>query len=244
MVGEAVRADLHALRELSVRATDCLRLVYKLSERGERVTTSAMRERLQGLESSGQLSDASVTQLFKSLSEMGYVQHTPYRGVTLTDAGRAAATELVRQHRLLELYLVRHLGYRWDEVDAEAERLEHAVSQKFIERVDALLGHPTVDPHGDPIPSRTGEVHVEPTIPLAELESGTAAVVRRVADDDPEMLRYLDTLALVPGARVQVLERAPFGGLIRLQVTRNRQRQEHAVGRDLAETIRVSRLAR
>ncbi len=146
------------LRDLSVRAVDCLKFVYKLDERGERVTTSTMRERLQALEPDGQLSDATVTQLFKSLAEKGYVEHVPYRGVTLTERGRVAAAELVRHHRLLELYLARAMDYSLDAVDAEAERLEHAISEEFEDRVDALLGHPTEDPHGDPIPSKTGEV--------------------------------------------------------------------------------------
>src|SRR5579862_7592776 len=173
------------LRELSPRAVDCLKIIYKLRERGERVTTSAMRERLQSLEPSGQLSDASVTQLFKWLAEQGYVQHTPYHGVELAERGELVAAELVRHHRLLELFLMRVMGYRLDEVDAEAERLEHAISEHFEDALDKLLGHPTEDPHGDPIPSRTGEVTVGlPMQPLSELALGQDAVVRRVNDDD------------------------------------------------------------
>ena len=131
-----------AIHQLSRRAVDCLKYIYKLRERGERVTTSGMRERLQTLEPKGQLSDASVTQLFKSLAEQGYITHTPYRGVELTAQGEEVAGELTRHHRLLELYLVEQLGFRWDQVDAEAERLEHAISEEFEDRVDALLGHP------------------------------------------------------------------------------------------------------
>jgi DtxR family Mn-dependent transcriptional regulator len=199
-----------------------------------------MRERLQALEPKGQLSDATVTQLFKSLAEKGYVRHTPYRGVELTSQGELLAAELVRHHRLIELFLVRALGYGWDEVDAEAERLEHAISEAFEDRLDRLLGYPTEDPHGDPIPSRSGEVVVPPMQPLTELELGRAAVVRRVRDDDAEMLRYLAVLGLVPGAAVCVRERAPFGGPLRVQVGAAGDEQEHAVGPELAAGIQVA----
>src|SRR5262249_41129663 len=180
--------------------------------------TSAMRERLQALEPTGQLSDATVTQLFKSLAEKGFVIHLPYRGVELTAGGRVLAAELVRHHRLIELFLVRALGYGLYSVDAEAERLEHAISEEFEDRLDALLGHPIEDPHGDPIPSKSGEVVITPTQPLADLPCGQPAVVRRVSDDDAALLRYLATLGLVPGTRVCVLERAPFDGPLLVHV--------------------------
>jgi DtxR family Mn-dependent transcriptional regulator len=229
-----------ALRDLSVRAVDCLKFIYKFDERDERVTTSAMRERLQALEPDGQLSDATVTQLFKSLAEKGYVEHVPYRGVTLTERGRLAAAELVRHHRLLELYLARAMNYSLDAVDAEAERLEHAISEEFEDRLDALLGHPTEDPHGDPIPSKSGEVVVAETRPLSELAAGQLATVRRVRDDDAALLRYLTTLGLVPGAEVCIREIAPFGGPLRVRVGDEADGAEHALGPQVAAGIRVA----
>lgn len=231
------------LRDLPIRAVDCLKYAYKLQERGEKVTTSAMRERLEALEPDGQLSDATVTQLFKWLAERGFLRHTPYRGVELTKLGTNTALELVRHHRLLELYLVRTLGYGWDEVDAEAERLEHVISEAFEDRVDALLGHPTEDPHGDPIPSKGGVVPNQPAQPLSELEPGQDAVVRRVSDEDSDRLRYLALLGLFPGTRVRLRERAPYGGPLRVEVRGSAGTSEHTLGPDLAAEILVAPVA-
>ncbi len=226
------------LRELSPRAKDCLKVIYKLSERGERVTTSQMRDRLALLEPSGQLSDAAVTQLFKWLAEQGYVRHVPYHGVKLSEAGRQVALIITRRHRLLELFLEQVMGYSWDRVDAEAERMEHAISHEFEERMDAILGWPTVDPHGDPIPRKSGEIIAPETQPLLELAPGSEAVVWRVQDDNAEQLRYLSRLGITPGAAVRVVNREPFGGPLRLEV--GAPRMEQTVGQELASGILVS----
>jgi DtxR family transcriptional regulator, Mn-dependent transcriptional regulator len=162
------------------------------------------------------VSPASVTGMLGKLADLHLVHYQKYRGASLTPAGRALALETLRHHRLLETYLARALGYDWHEVHDEAERLEHVISEAFEERVDALLGHPTHDPHGDPIPRRDGSVPACNGVPLTTLDVGQRATLSRITEQDSEVLRYLAGHGLVPGAEVRVVERAPFDGPITL----------------------------
>jgi DtxR family Mn-dependent transcriptional regulator len=146
----------------------------------------------------------------KRLAKAGLVRRAPYRGLTLTEEGRKAALGVVRRHRLVELYLVKVLGYSWDEVHEEVESLEHAVSEEFVDRIDRLLGHPEVDAHGSPIPTKDGEVVEPPYVPLAGIGGGERVALRRVLDRDPEVPRHLAGMGLILGAELEVVERHPF----------------------------------
>jgi DtxR family transcriptional regulator, Mn-dependent transcriptional regulator len=209
---------------------DYLKIIFQLEEEESTVTT-------QSIAASLQVQSPSVTNMIKRLAELNLVKHTPYRGVTLTQTGRKAALEVIRHHRLLELYLAEALGYGWDEVHEEADRLEHSISEEFEARIDRALGFPSVDPHGDPIPTAEGEIADFVGLRLSELKDGEQAVVERVSDSDPEKLRYLGAMGLFPAATVEVLEQMPFDGPVRIQVDND----EHVLGRDLANTIRVRR---
>lgn len=222
-----------SIQELAPRISDCLKLIYTMQERGQKVTTSAVSERLG-------VSDATATMMFKDFAKAGWVEHTPYRGVTLTPLGERKAIEVIRHHRLLELYLARELGYSWDKVHEEADKLEHVISEEFEEKLDALLGHPTVDPHGDPIPSKEGVVAIRKGRKLSQLQEGETAQILRVSDQDAEKLCYLGQLGLYPEAYIQVLERAPFGGPLRIRVGEPPEQAEHMLGVELAEHIVVT----
>lgn len=216
--------------ELSVAAQDYLKAIYALEAEGERATTSALAERMS-------VSAPSATAMAKRLAELRLVERTPYRGVALTEAGRACALEVIRHHRLLERYLVDRLGLSLDQVHAEAELLEHALSEELEARIDQELGYPTHDPHGDPIPDAALHLDTDPRRTLADLAEGERAAVSRVPDRDPDLLRYLAELGLVPDAKVAVLRRAPFAG----PVTVRSSSGEHAISRELASRIAVRR---
>jgi DtxR family transcriptional regulator, Mn-dependent transcriptional regulator len=212
--------------ELSPAVQDYLKAIYGLESAGERVTTSALAHRMG-------VSAPSATAMTKRLAELGLVERAPYRGVELTDHGRRGALEVLRHHRLLERYLVDRLGLSLDEVHAEAELLEHALSEELEARIDAELGFPTHDPHGDPIPDRELRLQTTHERSLLDLDLGAPTTVSRVPDGDAELLRYLEELALVPGSDAQVVSVAPFGGPVTVRTGTG----EHAISRELADRI-------
>jgi DtxR family Mn-dependent transcriptional regulator len=212
--------------DLTVAVQDYLKAIYALESAGERVTTSALAARMG-------VSAPSATAMTKRLAELGLVERAPYKGVALTEEGRLGALEVLRHHRLLELYLVNRLGLSLDEVHAEAELLEHALSEELEAKIDAELGFPTHDPHGDPIPDRELRVAAPGGTTLLDLALGERAAISRVPDGDPALLRYLAELGLVPGSDVELVALAPFGG----PVTVRTDRGEHPISRELAERI-------
>jgi DtxR family Mn-dependent transcriptional regulator len=198
------------------------------SRKDEPVSTNALAERLG-------ITPGSVSAMLKRLDELGVTTHVPYRGVRLTADGRRIALEVVRHHRLLESYLAEALGMSWDRVHAEAEVLEHVLSDDLEELIAAKLGHPTVDPHGDPIPSAELELEERPTERMESLQPGDEGLFVRVSDSDPEMLRYLAERGIAPGDRFSVRERQPFGGPLFVSF----EGREHAIGGQLAGAMRV-----
>jgi DtxR family transcriptional regulator, Mn-dependent transcriptional regulator len=208
---------------------DYLKAIYQLSPEGRPAATSEIAHLLA-------LSPPSVTGMVKRLSEHGLLEHVPYRGVQLTDEGRRAALRMVRRHRLIEAYLVEFLGYSWDTVHDEAERLEHAVSDKLVERMASALGNPAVDPHGDPIPAADGSVHELSCTPLSDIPVGESVEIHRVHESQPDRLRYIASLGLKPGVRITVVDRQPFDDLVTIEVAG----QQHVIGRELGHVLQCA----
>jgi len=209
---------------------DYAKAIYSLQERSdEAVSTSALAERLA-------VSPASASAMVKRLESLGLVTRKPYHGVELTSAGRRVALEVIRHHRLIELYLAEALGMPWDRVHEEAEVLEHAISPELSELIAAKLGNPTHDPHGDPIPTADGEIERASSRRLGDLEQGERGVFVRVSDSDPEMLRWLSERGIAPGDRLEVLERQPFDGPLLVRFGSG----DHSLGGELVRMMRVS----
>jgi DtxR family Mn-dependent transcriptional regulator len=217
---------------LSGPVEDYLKAIYDLELVGAPASTNDIADRLA-------ISPASVSGMVRRLADQGLVTHEPYRGVRLTEDGRRAALRTLRRHRILECYLTEVLGYPWDRVHAEAERLEHAASEELVERMASALGDPVQDPHGAPIPTRDGRVEEASLRTLAEAAAGEQVRIRRVHDKDPARLRYLAELGIRPGSVVRVLERAPFDGPITLEVDEGSGGAARAVGIGLAAQVYV-----
>lgn len=199
-------------RDLTTVAQDYLKTIWTAQEWSyEKVSTKLLAERIG-------VSASTASESIRKLADQGLVNHEKYGAVTLTDEGRRAALHMVRRHRLMETFLVNELGYSWDEVHDEAEVLEHAVSDLMLDRIDAKLGHPTRDPHGDPIPAVDGRVPTPPARQLSECENGDAGTVARISDADPEMLRYFDSVGISLDSRLRVLARRDFAGLISVAI--------------------------
>ncbi len=221
---------LQSLRTEAVE--DFLKMVYKLQRQHDPVPTSVLASELG-------IKPPSVTEMAKKLAEHGLLEYEKYKGLRLTDAGRRIALEVIRHHRLIEMYLTEALGYSWDEVHEEADRLEHVISEQFEARIAAALGHPNHDPHGDPIPALDGTLPRREAISLAESASDIPTLVFRITDQSPDLLRYLAHLGLIPGARVVVTAREPFAGPIHLLV----EDSKAVIAHEVAEHIFVIPMA-
>jgi DtxR family transcriptional regulator, Mn-dependent transcriptional regulator len=214
---------------LTAAIEDYVKTIYALGADGGTVSTNALAERLG-------VRPASVSGMLKRLSGTGLVEHERYRGVRLTQRGRLVALEVIRHHRLLELFLVESLGMSWDEVHAEADVLEHVLSEQLEALIAAKLGHPTLDPHGDPIPTPELAIAQTESRELYALEPGERGTFVRVSDSDPAMLRFLADRGIAPGAGLEMLERQPFDGPVTVCFSGG---ETHVLGATLARAMRV-----
>jgi DtxR family Mn-dependent transcriptional regulator len=219
--------------EVSSAVQDYAKAIYSLEQRceeGAAVSTNALAERLG-------VSAASASSMVKKLDGLGIVEHVPYRGVALTEHGMDVALEVLRHHRLLERFLVEELGVPWDRVHDEAEVLEHVLSEELEELIAAKLGHPTIDPHGDPIPTADLKIVEQPTVSMDGLEVGQTGRLVRVSDSDPEMLRYLGARGITPGDSFAIIDKQPFGGPVFARF--GDSPDVHPLGGRLAAAMRV-----
>jgi DtxR family Mn-dependent transcriptional regulator len=206
---------------------DYVKVVYGFTEWQDKpITSSQLAQRLG-------VANSSVSEMVRKLKDQGLVDHKPYSAITLTPAGVRLALSMVRRHRLIETYLVQELGYSWDEVHDEAELLEHAVSDTFIERMAIKLGNPQRDPHGDPIPTADGTVLMPDARLMGELDPGHTGRITRISDENPDLLRYLAAEKIGLDAEVEVLGRRPFGGALMVRITSSGRTRDY----DLADEV-------
>ena len=207
---------------------DYLKTIYEIQREKGKVATTVLAKRMA-------IAPASATGMIKKLSEMNLVTHEKYQGVKLTQSGEKIALEVIRHHRLIEVFLSEALGVPWDKVHQEAEKWEHVLSEEMEERIDQLLGFPTSDPHGAPIPKRNGEMDKNANTRLADLQIGQSATVAEVSDSDPDLLRYLGELGLYPDTKINVVNIAPFDGPLEIRI----EDKPHTIGRKAANYILV-----
>jgi len=212
---------------LSQSVQDYLKSIYKLQSAGPVSTTDLAHEL--------NISGASVTGMLKRLDAMGFVNYNSYKGVTLTESGSKIALEIIRHHRLLELYLKEVMGYSLEKVHDEACRLEHHISEEFGDKIASMLGNPKFDPHGHPIPTKDGHMDVEDEILLSEATVDKNYVISRLNDENHSLLAYLENMRMLPGIEFRLLEKAPFSGPIKL----NREGEEVVIGYEIAKSIFV-----
>lgn len=200
---------------LTISIQDYLKNIYELTENGETASTNALAKKLN-------ISAPSVTGMVQKLASAkpALVEYHKHQGVTLTKDGKKAALEVIRHHRLLEAWLVQTLGYSWDEVHEEAERLEHVISEDFERRIAAAMGHPIRDPHGEPIPTEDLKMPLDDSTPLSSLRTNQTAIIQRVKASDPDLLRHLEELGLVPGARIEVKDYSPYDHNLTIKIGR------------------------
>ena len=225
------------LRDLRSEAVeDFLKTIYKLQQQYDLVPTTVIAQALN-------ITPPSATDMAKKLAnekrlETPFLTHEKYKGVRLTPAGEQVALEVLRHHRLIELYLVKALGYSWDEVHEEADRLEHVISERFEARIAEYLGHPKIDPHGDPIPSLEGSMpSQEHLTPLAHWPINTSGLVVRLLDQSPEKLQYLDQKGIKPGTVIEVIEREPFDGLTHLMI----DDEQHVLSQSVTQSVLITK---
>lgn len=213
---------------LSQAMEDYLKAIYKLQEQDKQVPTSALAEYMG-------VTPASVTNMCKKLAELNLLEYEPYQGVKFTSAGRKLALETIRHHRLIELFLAEALGVPWDRVHDEAEKLEHVISEDLEDRMAAALGDPLFDPHGAPIPSRSGNLAQHDSGRLVDMHVGDKLVVVEVDDQDPALLRYLGDMGIYPGTEIELIDTAPFNGPFTLTLGD----KQHSLGYQAAQSILV-----
>ena len=228
----AAREPVRTTEPLTAPVEDYLKAIYAIGRGTGAAATNEIAQRLA-------LAPASVSGMVRRLANQGLLAYERYHGVKLTESGRRAALRTLRRHRVIEAYLSQALGYQWDRVHEEAERLEHAASDELVDRMAATIGEPEVDPHGAPIPTRDGSVDETEYTSLKDLPVGVSGVVVRVADEDPAMLRYLAKLSILPGKKITTKSRALYEGLITLSVGR----QELSISPGLAANVLVLPIA-